>query len=581
MRPPPLAKSGEQRPFKPARMPVKNFTEEKRMSLVINTNISSLDAQRNLWATGQDLSVAMQRLSSGLRINSAKDDAAGYAIASGMTAQINGLGQAISNSNNANGMLQTMMGAMNQVQDALQRMNELAVEASDASNSDSNRTSLNTEYQQLMDEITTIAGTTQFNGQTVLNSVTTSSQGASLTTSNGITSIASDGNAVLTSGDYTLNVSIGASVVSEGTNITSANGISSITASSSATAGTGYSLNVSVTQNVTAASGLTGVSSVAESSYLAANSSLTFDLSVAGTSVSTATLTIGNSSVTFDATSAGSYTFQGISFNYLAGASISNFSSTITVGDLTASLTVGTGSTTQNVSLTTVSSDFSTATADFTNLGVSVNVGAGLTNISASNAFSVEQVASLTMSMGSTTQNLTVGTFTQNSFGTGTLDFTDLGVNVGYNASLTNISTTNTFDINASTMEFQVGSNEGDTLSITGVNVTIGNSGLSVSGSDLSTQSDAQAAISTIATALNTLASSQGTLGASSNRLDTQVANLQSVSENTSAAKSQIVDADFAAETAQMTRDLVLQQAGVSVLAQANSEPQMILKLLP
>ncbi|MDA8324821.1 MAG: flagellin [Nitrospiraceae bacterium] len=271
------------------------------MSLVINTNIASIDAQRNLWSTGNDLKTAMERLSSGLKINSAKDDAAGYAIASNMTAQINGLGQAVNNSNNANSMVQTMMGAMNQIQDALQRMNELAVEASDGSyNND--LTSIDSEFQALKNEIDTIANQTKFNGTSVLNS---------------------------------------------------------------------------------------------------------------------------SSSITFQ---------------------------------------------------------------------------------------------------------------------------------IGYE------NTTN------------------DQLAISTVAVTSGALGLSTAA--LTTQAAAQAAISTVSTALSTLSGDQGTLGADSNRLDTQVANLQNVAENTTAARSQIVDADFAAETAQMTKDMVLQQAGISVLAQANSQPQMVLKLL-
>ena len=272
------------------------------MSLVINTNIMSIDAQRNLQNTGNDLRVAMERLSSGLRVNSAKDDAAGYAIASNMTAQINGLGQAVRNTNNANSMVQTMMGAMNQIQDALQRMNELAVEAADGSSAN-NLTSLNDEFGALKNEIDTIANQTKFNGTSVLN---------------------------------------------------------------------------------------------------------------------------GSTAITFQ---------------------------------------------------------------------------------------------------------------------------------IGYEDSVN------------------------DQLAINTVGVTSGALGLS-SSIDLLSQTDAQTAISTVQAALNTLSLDQGTLGAASNRLDTQVANLQNVSENTSSARSQIVDADFAAETAEMTKDTVLQQAGISVLAQANSQPQMVLKLL-
>ncbi|MDA8389006.1 MAG: flagellin [Nitrospiraceae bacterium] len=550
------------------------------MSLIINTNISSLDAQRNLWSTGQDLQVAMQRLSSGLRVNSAKDDAAGYAIASTMTAQINGLGQAVSNSNNANGMVQTMMGAMNQVQDALQRMNELAVEAADGSQTASTRTSLNQEYQQLMDEITTIAGTTQFNGQTVLNSVTTSSQGANLTSANGIASIISDGNAVLTTGDYTLGVTVtNGEVTNLGANLTSANGIASIAAVSGDTPslGTSYALGVSLTQSITYGSSLTGVTAIAENNTFFPSGTLAFDVNI---SASVVTLTVGTASITFAQLTTGSATVTVDNMLVTVGSSLTNISSgSITVGDLTANFTMTSGTSSVTAQATTTSASFSTGSVTFASLSLAVNYNSSLTNITASNGFDVIDSALLSITTASGT-NATYTITTTTGFTSGTYDFTTVGVEVGYNASLTSISSANTFVLDAAQTVFQTGANNGNTLSVTGVNVTVGSSGLSISGSDLTSQTNASAAIDTIATALSTLASSQGTLGAISNRLDTQVANLQNVQENTTAARSQIVDADFAAETAQMTKDIVLQQAGISVLAQANSEPQMVLKLL-
>jgi flagellin len=135
---------------------------------IINTNLPSLNAQRNLSATGSDLAQAVQRLSSGLRVNSAKDDAAGLAIAERMSAQARGMTVAIRNANDGISMAQTAEGALGQVSDMVQRMRELAVQSMNATNGDSDRANLNAEYQQLAQEITrTIAGT-QFNGLTIL-----------------------------------------------------------------------------------------------------------------------------------------------------------------------------------------------------------------------------------------------------------------------------------------------------------------------------------------------------------------------------------------------------------------------------
>ena len=134
------------------------------MALSINTNLLSLNAQRNLGTSQMSLATSMQRLSSGLRINSAKDDAAGLAIAARMDAQIRGINVAVRNANDGISLAQTAEGALSTVTDALQRMRELAVQAQNGSNGTSDRANLDTEYQQLSAEITRIAAQTKFNG---------------------------------------------------------------------------------------------------------------------------------------------------------------------------------------------------------------------------------------------------------------------------------------------------------------------------------------------------------------------------------------------------------------------------------
>ena len=142
------------------------------MPQIINSNVMSLNAQRNLNRSQSSMAVALQRLSSGLRINSAKDDAAGMAISERFTAQIRGLNQATRNANDGISLAQTTEGALQEVVSSLQRMRELAVQSANATNSDSDRLSLNEEFTALKNEITRVAQATNFNGVSVLNSTT-------------------------------------------------------------------------------------------------------------------------------------------------------------------------------------------------------------------------------------------------------------------------------------------------------------------------------------------------------------------------------------------------------------------------
>ena len=146
-----------------------NFTEDITMPITINSNIASLNAQRNLNSSQADLATAMQRLSSGLRINSAKDDAAGLGISDRMTAQIRGMNQAVRNANDGISLAQTAEGALAETTNCLQRMRELAVQSSNDTNTDNDRASLDAEFSQLLEEIDRIANNTSFNGQVLLD----------------------------------------------------------------------------------------------------------------------------------------------------------------------------------------------------------------------------------------------------------------------------------------------------------------------------------------------------------------------------------------------------------------------------
>jgi flagellin len=178
------------------------------MPSTINTNVNSLNAQRNLGASQASLATSMQRLSSGLRINSAKDDAAGLAIAERMNAQVRGMNVAIRNANDGISMTQTAEGALAKVGDSLQRMRELAVQSRNSTNSSSDKNSLNKEFQQLQNEIKRVLGGTTFNGKHILGADGTDMSfqvGANVTTDDSVT---------VTGTDMTLDTTVSAVTVS-------------------------------------------------------------------------------------------------------------------------------------------------------------------------------------------------------------------------------------------------------------------------------------------------------------------------------------------------------------------------------
>ena len=222
------------------------------MAAIINTNVISLNAQRNLSSSQNALATSLQRLSSGMRINSAKDDAAGLAISDRMTSQIRGLNQAARNANDGISMAQTAEGALGEIGNNLQRIRELAVQSRNASNSVSDRTALNNEVQQLKDEIDRVASTTAFNGIKLLDGTFTnqafqvganvgetisisglvnaqsSALGSTTSTTANVTGVAATAFTAITAGDLTINgtsvgaVAAGGNAVTQGANIAAA-----------------------------------------------------------------------------------------------------------------------------------------------------------------------------------------------------------------------------------------------------------------------------------------------------------------------------------------------------------------------
>lgn len=383
------------------------------MPQVINTNLASLTVQRSLNANQGAAATAMERLSTGLRINSAKDDAAGLAISARMTSQINGLNQAARNASDGVSLAQTAEGALGEVVDNLQRIRELAVQSSNATNTNADRTSLQNEVAQLLLEIDRVADATDFNGTNLID------------------------------GSFSGEVfQVGADA---GDSVT----IASITDANTAALGS--------------------VSTLGGAALTVAASTLT-DLT---------------------ASSAADFLINGTDIGALAVAS----SAAERAGQLVNAI--------NNISATTgVGASYNSATGNLT-----LNSDATIAITGAAN------------------------------------DATQLGY------------------ANAAALGTVATSTGIDTLTV-------------------ANYSGAQTAISLVDDAIASINTARGTLGAVQTRFESIVSNVQVASENLQAARSRIMDADFAAETAALTKAQILQQAGISVLSQANAQPQNVLALL-
>ena len=489
------------------------------MSLTINTNIASLNAQRNLTTSQSALSTSLQRLSSGLRIHSAKDDAAGLAIANRMTSQVNGLNQAARNANDGISLAQTAEGAMAEIGNNLQRLRELAVQSANATNSASDRASLDAESSQLIAEITRVSSQTSFNGINLLDgsfSAQAFQVGANANQTISINSIADSRSTAL--GSNILN-GVGAVIGSGGVGATKA-----------------------------AAADLTGGNLVAIESNLSittTNGGTTSAISYAALADAKAVAAAINSAasgVGVTATASNSATLSGVS---VAGT----------------------------ITMTLNGSAISAAVSDPTDLTAlmsAINGAQGSTGVVASFT-STSTKAGLTLS---TTDGRDISVLDYANTGVGTASFSGV--------TLTSGAAT---DSTIKSGSVSLASSKG-TITLAGANTDVFTSATqasafsAVSGISLASAANAQLAIATVDAALSQINVSRGDLGAYQNRFSSAIANLQTTTENVTAARSRIQDADFAQETASMTRNSVLQQAGIAMLAQANALPNQVLTLL-
>jgi flagellin len=484
------------------------------MASVINTNVPSLNSQRNLSTSQSQLNTSIQRLSSGMRINSAKDDAAGLAISDRMNSQIKGMTQATRNANDGVSMAQTAEGALASSGDILQRVRELAVQSSNSSNSASDRKALQTEVTQLTSELNRIANTTEFNGQKLMDgsmgtanfqvganagqlismsgsNFTTSTYGNNRLDNNapqaGTTALA-DGDIVISGsqGTETVAVAEGASAKTTAANINKVSGDTGVTATAKTEAvlvtGTEKSFSFELTSDNTDAVTISFSMGKTDDANGYASAISAFNAQSAKTGVT----------ASYDATAGG------LKLTHADGNDIKLENTSATVANTATFATLDTDGAAQTPATLTAG-----AAADST--------AKGRLTLDSEKSFSVTDDSGWNLDGGTTT--------------------------------------------GASKLK-------------------------AVADLDISTFEGAQAAIKTADAALASVNSQRAEYGALQSRFESAISNLGSSTENLSASRSRIVDTDFAAETAKMTRGQILQQAGTSMLAQANSLPNGVLSLL-
>lgn len=536
---------------------------------VINTNVPSLNAQRNLSNSQNSLNVSLQRLSSGLRINSAKDDAAGLAISQRFTAQIRGSTQATRNANDGVSLSQVAEGGLAQMGDILQRVRELAVQSANATNSTSDRAALNNEVTQLVAELDRFSNSTDFNGQKLFNG----------SFSTAIFQVGANANQtiVATSSDFrtkqygTYQVGVG-----DGTGTLATTNFILDPATTVAAGGTGI---VNVSSGAVQASGgftINGVSISVTDTDMAKDVADKINAAHAGVAASARSeatlslgsgvydLTVASKTSTFDAVSftVGDANGNGIIEAEDYAQAVTSFNAKSSKTGVTAQLATykdATNTTLYGIKL--VSEDGSNISLSSNGTSASGFGGdVNIWNFDPTNSTASNQV----LASG---QILTAGS-------SGSINFAGQVV----------LNSSASFSISTSGAQFASG-----VLALSGANAatTLLASGTSYSSDlksvdklDISTVDGATQALRTVDDALTLINDQRSKYGALQSRFDAAISNLQITTENLSASRSRIMDTDFASETANLTRAQILQQAGTAMLAQANSLPNQVLSLL-
>ncbi|WP_317931657.1 flagellin [Halioxenophilus sp. WMMB6] len=508
------------------------------MALTVNTNVASLNTQRNLNRSSSSLDVSLQRLSTGYRINSAKDDAAGLQISNRLTSQINGLTVAARNASDGISLAQVAEGALQQSTDILQRIRDLALQSANGSNSATERQALQEEVNQLKDELTRIAQTTTFGGRRILDGTfgTSSFQvgsEANQTIEVTLTNASSD-----RLGNYR--------VESEGTvsgNISATIGTLQYTPGSVGVVGSFGTSSLAIEAGDTAGDVAKAINASSESTGVVASA------------VNTIAIGANDILVGFDAANG-----VGDSISLSIGTNDGNGNSDTT--DMVITATGDPALDLQNlrdaINADSGSNGLSAAIDQNGNLIIKAKDG---DNIQVSNFAEIDGNGGVNDSSITFTPVLPDGTFSANNVvlsGAGNTELEAVG--------------TVTFDSNKpfTLLGASIGEITTDTIGVLQTVETI----------DVTTADNAQDAIAIVDGAIALIDSQRATLGAVQNRFENTIANLNNINENVAAARSRIKDTDFAAETAELTKNQILQQAGTTILAQANQLPQAVLNLL-
>ena len=492
------------------------------MALTVNTNVASLNTQRNLSSSSNALNNSMQRLSTGSRINSAKDDAAGLQISNRLTSQINGLGVAVRNANDGISLAQTAEGALQQSTNILQRMRDLSLQSANGSNASSDRAALQKEVGALQSELSRIAETTSFGGRKLLDG------------SFGATAFQVGANA-----NETINVSIGSANATQMGAYTSdkagtAMGIS--TAAAGAATGT---MSISANGKQFAVQDITATDTAAE---------IVKKVNAAGSPVKASARTDAVLTKT---------------------AAVATFDLKIEVSKSDNSKV---DSTIDLKGMTSFDQVVTAVNASGSGLAAKVN-GNGTLEISSSDGSMIKFTGA-----GQTAVPAAIAA-TDFTVQVRSAEDTTPKDNAGDLSTATNIGAGSTFANGA----VKFSSSAAYSITGTAVAATTGEVAgnlAKISDVDVTTAYGAQNAIDVIDAAIAFIDSQRSDLGAVQNRFENTISNLQNIGENSSAARGRIQDTDFAAETAAMTKNQVLQQAGTAILAQANQLPQAVLSLL-
>jgi flagellin len=538
------------------------------MSLVVNTNIQSLNAQRNLNTSQTALSQSLQRLSSGLRINSAKDDAAGLSISSRMTTQINGLNQAARNANDGISLSQTAEGSLVEVTNNLQRIRELAVQSANATNSASDRQALDAEVQQRIAEINRIASQTTFNGLKILDGTfgdaafqVGSNVGETITVGLSTSMKTSDiGAFVNDAGSAT--VAITADTPTGGTFTLSADGTDYTGVDNTAINGSNVTINNTAVKASGSFAGPDTTYQGGSSAYAkAAAINASGIAGVTATATNSKTFTAVAGGLLVDSTAADDNGTAGTNSYKLTinGQDVLSSSGDVTIDDAVTAINQfknDTGVT----AVKTTAGNLQLVASDGRDIAVKETMSVGNADDGTDSNDSTATAGSLASVFSTLTQS-TAG-------GTAGADATNAAADRFYRGDIT-LSSASSVAISAG--QTIIGFQNTDTV----LNAQGSLTALSVSDVD-----GANDAILSVDSALKAVSDLRSNFGAIQNRFESTIANIQTGVENITASRSRIMDADFAAETASLSRNQILQQAGTAMLAQANQLPQNVLSLL-